>query len=198
MFDLERQLSPATATSMVATDSRKLTEEERQRDVFESHRHRVFAVGYYMTANELEAEHILTDTFVNAFARNNEPDACVVDQALMVELERRFSLQSVAAAVPDTERSLARAANRRTDMEEALRLLPPIERLVFLLKDVEAYSTPRVASLLDRSERDVQQAHFSARIRMRNVLASIQAAASGREGAYPAGEEEKGGAVAGA
>lgn len=176
MFDFERQFSPESVTRFVATESHKLSAEERRRDVFESHRHRVFAVGYYMTANEVEAENILTETFVHAFARQKEPDAVCVDQAMLAELERRFSLEPAETAVPDAALPLARAATRRTDMEEALRVLPPSERLVFLLKDVEGYAEARIAGLLQISQREVQRTLFSARIRMRNALAAAQAA----------------------
>jgi RNA polymerase sigma-70 factor (ECF subfamily) len=159
---------------MVATESRKLSAEERQRDVFESHRHRVFSVGYYMTANEVEAEHILTDTFITAFARQTDPDGSGVDRALLGELERRFSLEPCETAVLDPALNLARSSGRRTDMEEALRELPPAERLVFLLKDVEGYPAAKIAALLERPEREIHRTILSARIRMRNTLAALQ------------------------
>lgn len=176
MFDFERQLSPQAGNRMAAVASQRLTAEERQRDVFETHRHRVFAVGYYMTANELEAEAILAQTFVRAFASQQEPDATEIDRALVGELEQRLSLQQVEPATPDPDLTLSRTATRRTDMEEALRLLPPGERLVFLLKDVEGYPATKIAALLERPERDIQRTLFSARIRLRNILAASQAA----------------------
>ncbi len=176
MFDFEREFSPQSATRIVASESLKLSAEQRQRDVFETHRHRVFAVSYYMTANEVEAEHILADTFVNAFARQQEPDAAGVDRALLAQLERRFSLAPTEAAVPDADLILVRASTRRIDMEEALRVLPPAERLVFLLKDVEGYNAGKIAGLLDRPEREILRTLFSARIRMRNALAAVQEA----------------------
>ncbi len=174
MFDFDGQFSPAPTHRIVAIESRKLSAEERQRDVFESHRHRVFSVGYYMTANEVEAEHILTDTFITAFARQVEPDGSGVDRALLGELERRFSLEPSETAVLDPALNLVKTSGRRTDMEEALRELPPAERLVFLLKDVEGYPAARIAALLERPEREVQRTIMSARIRMRNSLAAIQ------------------------
>ena len=172
MLEFDRFLSKDSAHRIVASESQKLSAEEHQRDVFESHRHRVFAVGYYMTANELEAEDILTETFVSAFSRQKEPDAHGVDKALLAELERRFSLEQVASASPDTDLALARTATHRTDMEEALAVLPPSERLIFLLKDVEGYPAAKIAGLLDLTELNVQRIILSARIRMRNALAA--------------------------
>ncbi len=178
MFELERQLSPETASRIVASESRRLSAREQQRDVYESHRHRVFAVGYYMTANELEAEDLMADTFVSAFEQHRSPDANAVDRALIAQLEKRFSLEAAEPAVADTELLLAKASTRRTDMEEALRVLPPAERLIFLLRDVEGYATARIATVLDCSENEVQRTLFSARIRMRNALAAAEKAAA--------------------
>ena len=174
LFDFERQFSPQSVSSMVATEARKLSAEERQRDVFETHRHRVFAVSYYMTANEVEAEQILTRTFVRAFAGAENPDAGAVDQALVGELAERFSLQPAKFAIADAGLPLSRVGTRRTDMEEALPALPPAERLIFLLRDVEGYPAARIAALLERTEREVQRTLLSARIRLRNALAAVQ------------------------
>jgi RNA polymerase sigma-70 factor (ECF subfamily) len=196
LFDFERQFSPESATRIVASESRKLSAEERQRDVFETHRHRVFAVGYYMTSNEVEAEEILTGTFVSAFAKQREPDAGGVDRALLGELERRFSLEPAEAAVPDADLVLTRAATRRTDMEEALGALPPAERLVFLLKDVEGYAPAKIAGLLDRPEREVLRTLISARIRMRNALAAVQDARLAEEREREAAQAEEASAPA--
>ena len=172
MFDLKRQLRGEEG--VVATEGQQATREQKQRDVYETHRHRVFSVSYYMTANELEAENILTDTFVEAFANSAEPDAHGVDCALLGELKRRFSLQRERPAEADGGNSLAKAQVRRTDLEEAVATLPSRERLVFLLMDVEGYSCARIADLLGCEQLDVHQTLISARIRMRNALAGTR------------------------
>ena len=174
MFNSDRQFGAQLVNQIVASESQKLTVEQRQRDVYESHRHRVFAVGYYMTANEVEAEDILTDTFVSAFNTQPEPDAHGVDSALVGELEKRFSLQPEPPAVAEPRAQMGRASVRRTDMEEALRTLPPAERLIFLLRDVEGYPSAKIAPLVSLSEAEVQRTLISARIRMRNALAAAR------------------------
>jgi RNA polymerase sigma-70 factor (ECF subfamily) len=60
---------------------------------------------------------------------------------------------------------------RRTDLEEALQELPPNERIVFLLRDVEGYDADRVAELIEIPRPQVERTLLAARIRMRNVLA---------------------------
>ena len=58
--------------------------------------------------------------------------------------------------------------------EEALKELPPNERMVFLLRDVEGYDAERVAALLNIPRQQVERTLFSARIRMRTTLATMQ------------------------
>jgi RNA polymerase sigma-70 factor (ECF subfamily) len=59
-------------------------------------------------------------------------------------------------------------------MEEALRELPPNERMIFLLRDVEGYDADRVATLLEIPRQQVERTLLSARIRMRTTLARMQ------------------------
>lgn len=159
---------------MLAVESQQQSAEQRQRDIYETHRHRVFSVSYYMTFNEVEAEQMLTDTFVEAFEQSVAPDARRVDQALLQQLEARFALVPAAPAVPDRDLPLERGQVRRTDLEEALTVLPAQERLVFLLRDVEGYAPARIAELLQCEELRIQEVLLSARIRMRNELAGLR------------------------
>ena len=176
MFDFERQLRGEHG--IAARETRDVSLDQQQRDVYETHRHRVFSVGYYMTSNEREAEGILESTFVEAFRATPVPDAEGVDQALLRELEQRFHLAPVAHAVPENGHSVRDGQVRRTDLEEALTVLPPLERIIFLLRDVEGYAADRIAALLRREEADVNRVLLSARIRMRNALAQARRARS--------------------
>ena len=168
MFEFDRQLRETH--EVVASESQQLTAEQKQRDIYETHRHRVFSLSYYMTANEVEAEAILTGTFVQAFADAPQPDGPGVDRALLGELERRFSLSPASPAQADHGAALHRGQVRRTDLEEAVAKLPSRERLIFLLRDVEGYDPAKIAGLLRCDELEVQRTVISARIRMRNAL----------------------------
>jgi RNA polymerase sigma-70 factor, ECF subfamily len=148
-----------------------------QRDVYDSHRHRVFALAFYMTGNEIEAEQILTSTFVSAFRKAAEPCGGEVDVALVAELRQRFPLDqneiSPAAQTGSAEKaSLGERNVRRTELEEAIQTLPPAERLLFLLRDVEGYSPAAIAELLQMPEAKVQRGLIAARIRLRRALAA--------------------------
>jgi DNA-directed RNA polymerase specialized sigma24 family protein len=156
----------------VLSERQELNAEQKQRDVYETHRHRVFSVSYYMTANEVEAEEILTDTFVQAFTHAPEPDAHAVDNALLCELAQRYPILTETPPAQAGGDVLGSRQVRRTDLEEAVATLPARERLVFLLRDVEGYSAERIAGLLRCEQAEVGKVLVSARIRMRNALAA--------------------------
>lgn len=155
--------------SIAARSADCYREMDEQRDVFESHRHHIFSVAYYMTGDEREAEEILTSTFIRGFQQHPKPNLEQLDQLLMVELHQRLSLKPVAA-MPADGASLGGRNVRRTDLEEALWQLPARERLCFLMRDVEGYSSSKIAGLLESSETEVQRTVLSARMRIRALL----------------------------
>jgi RNA polymerase sigma-70 factor (ECF subfamily) len=171
LFELNRQWRDKQAQAEV--NSQQRSADQMQRDIYETHRHRVFSLSYYMTANEVEAESMLEATFITAFTTSPTPDSQGVDSAFLCELEARIALTHEAAAVPESGSTLQRGNVRRTDMEESLGELPPRERLVFLLHDVEGYKPDRIATLLGSDGAQILKTLISARIRMRNALAAL-------------------------
>ena len=161
---------PATVSqSIIVRVAQRYNTEAEQRDVFESHRHHVFSVAYYMTGDEREAEAILQSTFIEAFDAHTAPTIAALDKSLLSQLQRRFSLDPVPAMTSEGH-GLGNRNVRRTDLEEAVWQMPERERLCFLLRDVEGYDNGRIAGLLQTSELDVQRTVFSARLRMRSLL----------------------------
>jgi RNA polymerase sigma-70 factor, ECF subfamily len=173
VFEFDRPFSTEGKNIRIVREAAGQTLEQRQRDVYDSHRHRVFSLAYYMTGNEVEAEQILGNTFVRAFQQAEQPDATGVDSSLIEEFHQRFPLHHVEpAAVATPQAALTKENVRRTDLEEAIQFLPANERLVFLLRDVEGYPAAAIAKLLQMPEAQVQRIAFSARIRLRQVLAN--------------------------
>ncbi len=156
-------------SSIIVQSAHSYTSADEQRDVFESHRHHIFSVAYYMTGDEREAETILSSTFVQTFQEHSKPSIDLLDKSLMGQLRERLSLDPVPAAEAGSA-GLSGRNIRRTDLEEALWRLPARERLCFLLNDVEGYSSSRIAGLLDTSDADVQRTVLSGRIRIRQML----------------------------
>lgn len=170
LFELDKHFSKVTAREMAPQAL-----EERQRDIYDSHRHRVFSVSYYMTGSELEAEQLLRDTFVRAFTAAAEPDQLLVDGALVDELRNQQVLEEGESVPPPAMEYLPQRHNiLRTELEEAIRYLPSNERLVFLLMDVEGYPAKRVAELLNQSPSQVLRTALTARLRLRAELAGVR------------------------
>jgi len=172
LFNFEREFS--AESNLVVSQAAEQSAEQQQRDVFESHRHRTFSLAFYMTGNEVEAEQILTVTFVRAFQQHKNPDAFAIDSALVQELSERFPLrneESPAVLVPGS--GLSQRNVRRPDLEVAVRNLPANERLLFLLRDVEGYTPAMISRLLGIPEPQVVRSCFSARIRLQQALAEL-------------------------
>ncbi len=170
LFELDKHRIKMTACEMAPQSL-----EERQRDIYDSHRHRVFSVSYYMTGSELEAEQILRDAFVRAFRAAPEPDHNVVDTALLDQLRSQRVLEETETLPAPDAGYLPPSHNiLRTELEEAIRYLPPTERIVFLLMDVEGYPAKRVAELLNLSPSSVLRVALTARLRLRTELAAMR------------------------
>ena len=170
-----RSLFDDSTARIVATQSEERSIEQVQRDIYDSHRHRVFSIAFHMTGNEVQAEQLLADSFIRAFQAEPKPDAAGIDHALLTELRSRFSLAPEESAPIDNALTVGARNVRRTDLEEAIRELPPVERLVFLLRDVESYTPATISQLVGLPTSEITRVLFSARIRLRSILAELQA-----------------------
>lgn len=168
LFDFEKHTAQVTACEMAP---QRL--EDRQRDIYDSHRHRVFSLSCYMTGSEIEAEDILRGAFVRAFRTAPEPDRAMIDAALVRELcDQQVLREDDRLPPPDAGYLPPRHNVLRTELEEAIRYLPSAERLVFLLTDVERYPAAEVATLLQMSPSAVLRVALQARLRLRAELAA--------------------------
>lgn len=171
MFNPNRAFFDDLTPAVMCSAKRPLI--DRQRDIYDSHRHRIFSLAYYMIGNEAVAEETLGRTFLRAFQKSDEPDAGGIDTALMDELRQQMSFdRDVVPAQATPKDSLHNGNVRKTDLEEAIRELPELERLAYLLKDVEGYSTPAIAGLMVMPAPQVLRILMSARIRVRSMLAA--------------------------
>lgn len=173
-MDFDRAISGGQQLITMRREVDGQTMEQKARDVYDSHRHRVFAIAFYMTGNELEAEKILAQTFIEAFQECQQPQRSQIDRELIDQVRQRFPIRAIEpAARPSAENYSGGRNLHRSDLEEALQFLPAAERLVFLLVFVEGYSQEDVAQLTGLSISEVRQLALSARIRVRQVAASL-------------------------
>ena len=92
---------PATVSqSIIVRVTHRYNTQAEQRDVFESHRHHVFSVAYYMTGDEREAESILQSTFIDAFERETVPTIAALDKAFCRSCICAFLLTRCRPSLP--------------------------------------------------------------------------------------------------
>src|SRR5580698_8041996 len=145
---------------------------ENYSKVYESNRHHVYSLAFWMTDHELAAEELMTQTFCRAFASSQEPTADEIDRALISELREYISLGPLTLDCAPSDRVLSvRRNTMRVDLERAVVQLPNTERMIFLMHDVERYDHTRIASLLGISLQSSIEGLHQARLRMRELLA---------------------------
>lgn len=147
---------------------------EKFEAVFEENRRRIYALAFWMTDNELVAEELMRLTFCRGFALTSEPTAEALDRALITELRDQMPIgvltldEGICCEAPSVRRNTL-----RVHLERAVVQLPPTERMIFLLHDVEGYDHGRIARTVGVSEDESQTGLHQARLRMRNLLAGM-------------------------
>jgi len=146
---------------------------EAHQQAFDENRHRVYSLAFWMTGNELAAEELTISTFCRALALGSDLDPERVDRALVAELRELMPLGPLTLQC--SPRQLAHGMPRnikRVELECAVVELPPTERMIFLLHDVERYEHARIGRLLGLSEQESLFGLHRARLRLRELLAS--------------------------
>lgn len=144
--------------------------------IYEQNRHRVYALAFWMTDNELGAEELMRNSFSRAFAQTNEPSPETLDRALIAEIRELMPVgnltlnEGVCTDSPSIRRNVM-----RVHLERAVVQLPATERMVFLMHDVENYNHERIARTLGLSEEESQYGLHQARLRLRSLLAQMMA-----------------------
>ncbi len=158
----------AAPVSMMASSSL-----DRCRQAYEQNRHRIYAIAFWMTDNELAAEELMLQAFTSACNNCDAPSADEIDCALLHELRQCMPIGKLSLACQTVTRVLSVRRNTlRVDLERALVQLPSTEKMIFVLHDVEQYSHSRVARLLGISEDESIHGLHQARLRLRELLVS--------------------------
>ncbi len=154
-------------------------------DEFEDHRERCFAAAYRMLGSVADAE----DTVQEVWLRWSAQDRSGVTnpEAYLVRIATRLALNKLRAArarresyvgpwlpeplvtqdAPDAAEHTLLAESARTAMLVVLETLSPLERAVFVLREVFGDSHEEIADALDRSSASVRQLSRRAREHVR-------------------------------
>jgi RNA polymerase sigma-70 factor (ECF subfamily) len=142
--------------------------------VYQENRHRLYAMAFWMTDNELSAEELMRNSFLRAFAGNAQPTAEMLDRALIAEVRELMPLgaltldEGICTEAPSIRRNIL-----RVHLERAVVQLPATERMIFLMHDVENYSHERIARFIGLNEDESVQGLHQARLHLRNLLAEM-------------------------
>ena len=144
------------------------------KQVYDENRHRVYALAFWMTDNEIAAEELMISTFLRVFATRARPDAEALDRALLAEVRESMPVGNLTLRCSaSTAVHGVRGNTKRVHLERAVFQIPPTERLIFLLHDVESYPHDRVARTLGISENESVEGLHQARLRIREILATM-------------------------
>jgi RNA polymerase sigma-70 factor, ECF subfamily len=150
------------------------TQEARFTQIYNSNCHRIYSLAFWMTDHEQVAEQIAPNAFLRAFKSFSSPSPEQIDQAFLTEVREIVSVDGLTLRCQGAAGKSLRGNVKRIHLERAVVQLPSVEKLIFLLHDVEGYEHPRIARLLGITEDDCQVGLHQARLRVRELVARLQ------------------------
>jgi len=140
--------------------------------IYSANKNRLYALAFWMTGNELEAEVVLEQVFVSAFQQADRPSEEMLDCALVAEIRQLLPLGTLTLSHQECSEVLNVRGNvKRCELERAVLELPATERLIYLMHDGEGYSHSRIARTLGISEPDSRRGLHQGRLELRTLLA---------------------------
>jgi RNA polymerase sigma-70 factor, ECF subfamily len=151
--------------------------------LYRAHVGRVFALCLRLCGDEARAEELTQDVFVRAWERletfrgestfGTWLHRVAVNTAMADR--RAGGRREARVAIVEDPAALERAADgpgpgERMDLEEAVALLPPAARTVFVMHDVEGYAHREIAELTGRAEGTCKALLHRARTLLRERL----------------------------
>ncbi|KND40534.1 RNA polymerase sigma-70 factor [Streptomyces stelliscabiei] len=150
-----------------------------EKDPYTEHRRLLFATAYRMLGSVTDAEDVLQDTWLSWNSADRDavrhPKAYLVRTVTNLSLNRLTSARATRETYvgpwlpeplltsPDIAVESELADTISTAMMVVLETLSPVERAVFLLREVFGYSHAEIAETLDRPEPAVRQIAHRAR-----------------------------------
>jgi len=167
MNNLEHAVAFARARDAVAQQNQR-----SYKEIYEENRHRVYALAFWITENELEAESLMTKAFARVLLESEFPTPEEIDRALIAEGRTDVPLGVLTLRCAPAAKVLSVRRNiLRVNLEQAVRQLPNLERMIFVMHDVEGYDHGRITRTLELSEEATRRGLYQARLRVRELLA---------------------------
>ena len=157
------------------------------------HQRRIYSVAFRLLGNHLDADEVVQETFVRVYGRRKELQNVASFTSFLMRIATNYAIDllrkrkgrgSVSddpAKLPGTvQMELSRRVRTPSDdfdnqvlMKEilqALDRLPPRQKLTAILHDVEGYTKPEVAAILNCPEATVRSNLHIARNKLKKIL----------------------------
>jgi len=154
---------------------------------------KIYTLAHHLLGNHLDADEVVQETFVRVYNKREELDNVSYFSTFLARIATNYaidllrkrkghrSISEDTASLPgeiqlDLSRKVAtpsQAFEQKRLMDEinrALDLLPPKQRLTAILHDVEGYSKPEIAEIFDCPQATVRSNLHIARMKLRKIL----------------------------
>jgi RNA polymerase sigma-70 factor, ECF subfamily len=165
---------------------------EAFRTIVERHSADVFRVAYRLTRSEQDAEDVVQETFLKAYAELGRFEGraalatwlhriaanCAIDlirrrpAVVRAPLDREPMVMRAASASPGPDRQAA-GREMRQHLDAALADLTPLERAAFTLRHLEEQSIEEICGILGQSPEATRHSIFRAVAKIRRTLAPL-------------------------
>lgn len=132
--------------------------------------------------NENDAQDIVQDVFEKLWINRDKVDACKVKSWMFTTAHNAMinALQKAKRSVAMENENLPEKSKREVNLFEsnevvqrAVAILPPIQRSIILLRDLEGYSYEEIGDILELSSSQVKVYLFRARNKIKKQLKGL-------------------------
>jgi RNA polymerase sigma-70 factor (ECF subfamily) len=162
-------------------------------ELIRRYRRKLYSLAYQMLGNHLDADEVVQESFVRVYRRRKDLGRVTNFTSFLIRIATNYSIDLLRkrriqgevtddpAALPgDIQMDLASRVKTPGDlfrnkaiMEEiqrALDLLPPRQKITAVLHDVEGYSKAEIARILECPEATVRSNLHIARTKLKKIL----------------------------
>jgi RNA polymerase sigma-70 factor, ECF subfamily len=142
--------------------------------ISKQNQYRIYALAFWMTDNELVAEQIAASVITQTILAGGNVVDDELDRVFLAEIRSMMPIGKLSLeCAPVTEELNVRRNTKRVHLERAVAQLPPTERLIFVMHDVDGYEQTRIAHLLGINVNDCVVGLHQAHLRLRELLAAV-------------------------
>ena len=149
-------------------------------EIFRDYKSSLFNLTYRYTRNMSSAEDLLQDIFIKIFTRISKLRSPEAFNTWVYRTAINTCISSIRKSgrgkhiplieVEKPDEAEADNIHIRLDMERAVSILPPKQKAVFLLHDVQGFTHGEIAQVMEWSEGTSKSQLFRARIKIKGYL----------------------------